>query len=301
MSNEIQLYTKLQDPIGAIKAIGQMFAKSCMFGCDRPEQGEVLAMICLAENKSPVAITRDYHIVEGKLSKKALAALADFRMAGGKHKWLSSGDVANADPAQHFAEIELTDKAGNTLRYKYSMADAKAENLLRPNSRWTKRPGNMLRARCISNGLGMLCPELYAGDDSESEPTQGPEIAMAPAVTSEPKRGDSVTVEIVPDLAVTQQPKRAIAVAPAAVVDIGAVAEPVGQPTPPAAAQPGTLPADLCAQVESAIGEHAIAAIDWMVKNGWLQKGQGVDHLAVGHARRIVKQREGFLRVINGK
>ena len=84
---EIQLYTKLNDPITAIEKLGLMFAKSGMFGCERTEQGQVLAMICLAEMKSPTAIVRDYHIIDGKLSKKSLAALADFRGAGGKHKW----------------------------------------------------------------------------------------------------------------------------------------------------------------------------------------------------------------------
>lgn len=88
---QIELYSKLQNPIEAIDRIGEMFAKSGMFGCEKVEQGKILALICLAEGKSPVAITTNYHIVEGKLSKKALAALADFRTSGGKHKWLASG------------------------------------------------------------------------------------------------------------------------------------------------------------------------------------------------------------------
>ena len=145
---EIQLYTKLNDPISAIEKLGLMFAKSGMFGCERTEQGQVLAMICLAEMKSPTAIVRDYHIIDGKLAKKSLAALADFRGAGGKHKWIQTGDeAANDADKEAIGEFEFQ---GNKLTVKFSMADAKKAMLIRPRSAWEKQPANMLRARTMS-------------------------------------------------------------------------------------------------------------------------------------------------------
>ena len=87
----IELYSRINNPIDAITSIGDFFAKSGMFGCEKVEQGRVLAMECLATNKPPSVIARTYHIMDGKLSKKALAALAEFRGIGGKHKWIKDG------------------------------------------------------------------------------------------------------------------------------------------------------------------------------------------------------------------
>jgi hypothetical protein len=43
----------MSDPMLAIKEMGQMFAASGMFGCTKVEQGQVLALACLIEGKSP--------------------------------------------------------------------------------------------------------------------------------------------------------------------------------------------------------------------------------------------------------
>lgn len=291
MSN-IELYSKLQNPIDAIHAIGQMFAKSGMFGCERAEQGEVLAMICLAEQKSPVAITRDYDIVEGKLRKKALAALADFRNGGGKHKWLASGDEPATRDEDRKATLQLTDKDGNTITYSYSIADARLEGLVRDKSRWVKRPGNMLRARCISNGLGMLCPELYAGDDGSGDEQErtAPTINLATTAPQDVKAEKAeAVVEVKAEVVAEPEPKPQ----PAAEKPFAA--------GPSYAAPTGTqLPEQLVRDVEAAIGEHAVAAVTWMIKEGWLASGQGLEFLTEARARRIIKQRDSFLRAVGG-
>lgn len=184
--DSIELYTKLQNPIEAIDRLGEMFAKSGMFGCSRVEQGKVLAMICLAEQKSPVHILRTFHIIDGQLSKKALASLAEFRKAGGRHKWILDGNDGLKATGQFTFE-------GNTVEVSYSIEDAKRQNLsMKPGSNWAKTPSNMLRARVITNAIAMLCPEIFAGDDSDNEPQ-----VAAPLTFAQPQEPRTVTATIV--------------------------------------------------------------------------------------------------------
>src|SRR5688572_28029678 len=118
MTQEIELYSKIQNPVEAIERIGSFLAKSGMFGCERTEQGMVLAMACMTERKSPLEIKRRFHLVGGELSMRADAMLADLRSRGGKHKVLSR----TADRAA----IELT-YDGQTQSFAFTWDEAKAE------------------------------------------------------------------------------------------------------------------------------------------------------------------------------
>jgi hypothetical protein len=165
---QIELYSKLNDPLAAVKQLGEVIARSQFAGCDRVEQGQFLALVCLSENKTPTEILRTFDIVEGKLRKKALAALAEFNAMGGKHKWISTGEGVFADENERFAEIELT-LGDAVLRTRFSIADAirggaKLKSQKGFDTVWAKNPANMLRARCISNGVAMLAPSIFAGD-----------------------------------------------------------------------------------------------------------------------------------------
>lgn len=319
MSNEIELYSKMANPIDAIDKIGEMFAKSGMFGCDRVEQGKILAMICLAEKKSPVAITRDFDIVEGKLRKKALAALADFRGMGGKHKWINSGDAPAANEEDWKASLWLKDRDGIEITYDYSMADARKEGLIKDKSRWVKRPGNMLRARCISNGLGMLCPELYAGDDDNESDAPSPTPLL-------PERKDS-TVTSAPPVSTPAKSER-----PDNVIDIQAtpthsettgsqttatvVAAPSAeaQTTAPTATAPepkkftsgdvkvgpdGRLTLETVQAIDALIPvELKVAADKWLKDHKYIINS--LEDMNVERARRLIEKTDAFLKHVGG-
>ncbi len=346
--------TQLQ--LDAIDRVGEWIAKSGIFNCDRAEQGKVIALICFSENRSFSEILRTHELVDGKWRKKAMAALAEFRAKGGKHEWVKTGDEfpTKTEPLQE-GILKLTPPDGKEVLYRYSMEDAQKEGLLRPGSRWTKRPGNMLRARCISNGIGMVMPEIYAGDDNgdaEAEPITGLTLSL-PAPTSEtaglalvsPKPG---LIELPPAKAPqsgqlpawicpcgqknaewasscgrcnTPKPgteaskpetdeqaeaKMGLASAPKAEEPPSPKPEPEkpkekqfskGPATRPAQT---TLPDALVQQVEEAIGEHGIAALKWLLKEGWLEKGQGMDRLTEARAKRIIAQKDSFIRSIQG-
>ncbi len=284
---EIELYSRLNDPLTAIDRLGEAFAKSGMFGCEKLEQGKVLAMICLAEGKSPVSISMNYDIVEGKLRKKALAALADFRTAGGKHKWIKSGDDANANEAEHYAELELTDKEGNKNVYRYSMADARKEGLIKDKSRWVKRPGNMLRARCISNGLGMLAPEIFAGEDEEPFSAVDPKPLFTASAAPVTAPAVDVTATVVAEPAKTEPTKQPATEKPAEKKPFTTA----DLKTEPAT---GRLSVDSLAAIETAIGEANMpAAITWLKQKQWIT--DSLSELSVDRAGRILNKPQEFL------
>jgi hypothetical protein len=150
-----------------VDRMGDWIARSTMFGCTRVEQGKILAMHCYVTGMSPVELLRIYDIIDGKLSKKSMAAAAEFRQKGGKYRWINQGDDGQEAAAEFTFE-------GQTLVVRYTIKDATRQGLVKPNSNWVKTPGNMLRARMMSNAIGMLAPEIYAGDEPSDAETPAP-------------------------------------------------------------------------------------------------------------------------------
>lgn len=176
---QIELYSKLNEPLDAIDRMGTWFASSGMFGCTKAEQGKVLALVCVTEQMSPVQVLEKYYVMgDGKLSKKAHGLLAAFLKMGGKHTWLKDG----TDGKSARLKLEMDGRA--TVECEYSMEDAKLEGLLGrgKGSAWDKRPRIMMRARCETEGIAMICPEIAVDDYADSEATQA-----APLLPPQPK------------------------------------------------------------------------------------------------------------------
>jgi len=284
---EIELYSKLQNPIDAIEKIGEFFSSSGMFGCEKREQGMVLAMACLAEKKSPLEIKRTYHLLGGELSMRSDAMLAQFRSAGGKHKVISR----TAD----LASVELTGKDGDKVAFSFSWQEAQKEPFIWSNSK--DRQGNqlpkknwatprartqMLWARVISDAVRTIAPEIVSGvytpeerdDDSGSAPSK-PLLAPLTVVASEP-------VTLVP------------ATETAPVAPVAAAAPAVFQATLTA---PGRLSVETVQALETAIGEaDAAAALEWLKKAGWIK--DNLSQLSVKRAQKILNNPQGFLATV---
>ena len=177
MRNEIQTYEKLND-LSSIQALGQAIAESGMFGCNKPEQGVIIALQCVAENKPPLEMAKNYHIIKGKLTKRADSMLADFRKSGGKWVWL---DLKNPTIQKALITFEDYDK----LEVEYSVDDAKSAGVYNSSkdSPWQKTPAAMLRARCVSETLRAIAPEIVTGVYTPEEAAQFDEVI----VESEPK------------------------------------------------------------------------------------------------------------------
>jgi len=152
--SQITAYDKINDANG-IELIGNAICRSGMFGCESKEAGIVFALQCIAENKPPLEMAKNYHLVKGKLTKRADAMLADFRRAGGKVIW---EDLKNEK-----VQIAIFDFEGSKINGSFSMDDAKRAGLVRAGSAWDKTPAAMLRARCISETLRAIAPEIVQG------------------------------------------------------------------------------------------------------------------------------------------
>lgn len=279
MKNEIELYSRIVNPMDAIAQVGTFFAKSGMFGCERVEQGMVLAMECLATNKPPSVIARTYHIMDGKLSKKALAALAEFRAAGGKHKWIRTGEEAVAKEDERAAELELV-MDGNTIRHSFSIADARRMGLsFKPGSGWAKAAGNMLRARCITNAVAMLAPEIFAGDVEDDTPQSVAPLLVEPA-------SESIDVETVPTTEAADPSKPTDSVPSSS--------------TP--AGESGKLPNETQQAVINAIGANNLVALvrylRTSVTHRWLADDQDLDDLTPKQAQILISQSANVIRRI---
>ena len=295
MSEALALYDKISDPVEAIQKMGAMFARSGMFACAKDESGMMLAMICLCERKSPTDIMRTYDIVDGKLRKKAMGALAEFRAKGGKVKWLKTGDEPVTKEDDREAKAEFTFE-GQSITVAFTLAQARLQGLVREKSNWVKTPANMLRARVVSNAVGMLCPEIYSGDVDEVEST--PQTLVMPtaqtltvtsAPVAPPAKVEIKTVEVEVVKESKLEPK----------ADETALAEAGLAPAQTAA--PGELSEELTGKVQDIIGANAPLAIAWFRKQNYLAEGQGIQHLKEAQAMKIINQAAAFLRAIGAK
>ena len=149
------------DPVCAAKQIGEWFAKSGMFGCKSVEQGQVLALACIAERKNPIQILREYHMIDGRLSMRADAMLAGFRQGGGKYKVLAR----TADKAAIEMSVD-----GNTEKFSLTWDEAKHEPFvsgrdgkLKTNWATPRARMQMLWARVVSDAVRTMMPEVVAG------------------------------------------------------------------------------------------------------------------------------------------
>lgn len=151
------LVARAVDPIAALDKLGTWFGRSGFFGCDRLEAGAVVALTCVTEGLSPAEFARIYHVVGGKMVKRAEAAFADFRARGGRLRWTEDGSDGKAAAAVFTFD-------GKEVPFRYSMEDATRAGLVKAGSGWTTRPANMLRAAVIRNGVRMVAPEVFGGE-----------------------------------------------------------------------------------------------------------------------------------------
>ena len=203
MSN-LMLYEELakQDAMSAIVKLGEVFARSGMFGITKPEQGHVMAMTCIIENMTPVEFFRRYHVIEGKLAMKADAMLARFQELGGRVSWLEFGKKACRARWSY---------CGNDIIVDFTIADAAQAGLCGPDGtrkpgqdkdgNWQKYPDAMLRARCVSKAIRMLAPQVNAGmyTPEEEEDNDRQRVGPLPPRQAPPEEPKEVGAMVIGD------------------------------------------------------------------------------------------------------
>ena len=64
--------------------VGKLLAQTGMFGTNNPAEGFVIAAMCHQSGMTFIEYEQTYHLIKGKVSKRADAIQADFQRAGGK-------------------------------------------------------------------------------------------------------------------------------------------------------------------------------------------------------------------------
>lgn len=287
--------------IDAIDKLGEWFTTSGLFGVNNEQAGKLVALTCVTEGLTPTEFARTYHIVEGKIQKKAMAAFAEFRRRGGKVRWIETGDTGEKSVAEFTFE-------GQSVTLGFSMDDARRAELVKPRSNWVKSPGNMLRARVVSNALGMLCPEIFAGEYDDDAPAAGPALNLgaqtaqpAPA-NAGPKPANVTEARTVTPAAGPHAPAPEVREAKVAVVTTPPPpvsqpdAPPVRSTSQPAVISAGSLPVELQTELLVAIGgeKYIAQATAQAVRMAFIRQGQSLEDLPEAKAREIIARAPKF-------
>ena len=152
MANE--LTTTKEYSVQEIAQIGQIFAKSGMYGIKSPEMAMTLMFQAQAEGIHPCKAMQEYHVINGKPSLSSQAMLARFQLAGGTAKWIKRTAAE--------ATLYVSHKQGGELEVTWNIDRAKRAGLL-GNPSWTKYPEAMLSARCISEAIRAVFPACLGG------------------------------------------------------------------------------------------------------------------------------------------
>ncbi len=292
---------RISDPVTAVEKMGDWFARSGMFGCEKPEQGMILALAAICERKSPLEIADTYHLVGGQLTMKSRAQLAKYRQRGGKVKWIKSNDnVCDADWTFE----------GETTRVGFTRKEAESMGLIRKGSGWEKAPAEMLRARCTTRAITMLCPEILVGGGIEDEAP-----APAPAQNPIPRSAENTTAALPED---PKPKKRAKKVEK----------DPEPAPETPEPAKSDNTPSvdENAADVKADQMEKAATAIEegverlisveeikaimdlcadceveadaWLLGKEWIKKSGELKTMTAANAKRILNSPEKFVRAV---
>ena len=165
-----------------MERLADAIAKSNLFGIRTKEQALVLMAIAQAEGRHPALAARDFDIIQGRPAKKSEAMLRDFlEGGGGKVQWHNLNDT--------IADATFSHPQGGSVRVVWDMERAKRAGL-GGKDMWQKYPRQMLRSRCVSEGVRTIWPSATSGmyvpeeaatiDGTLADSTPAPEVTTPP-------------------------------------------------------------------------------------------------------------------------
>ena len=152
MSNDSKVITMV--PYQDIQRMAQAIAHSKLFGVKDQHQVLALMLVAQAEGLHPAIVARDYDIINGKPAKKAEAMLRSFMQAGGSVEWHQLDDTK--------ADATFSHPQGGKIRISWDMDRVKQAEISN-QAMYKKYPRQMLRSRCISEGVRTVCPMATSG------------------------------------------------------------------------------------------------------------------------------------------
>lgn len=163
-------------PLADVQQMAAVVAKSKLFGTKTEDEAMALMLLAQAEGMHPMRAVQQYHIIQGRPAMKSEAILARFQAAGGVVRWL----VSDADEAK----ATFTTAAREEITVHWTMDRAKAAGLAGKDN-WKSYAPQMLRARCIAEGVRAVAPGCILGLAAVEEvedvtPTPATVIATEP-------------------------------------------------------------------------------------------------------------------------
>lgn len=137
-----------------MKELAAAIAKSGMFGMKTADQALVLMAISQAEGRHPALAARDYDVIDGKPSKKAEAMMRDFLDAGGRVEWHALTDTV--------ADATFSHPTGGAARISWDTKRVEMAGLA-GKANHKRYPRQMLRSRCVSEGVRTVYPMATSG------------------------------------------------------------------------------------------------------------------------------------------
>lgn len=176
-----------------MERLAESIAKSQLFGMKTKEQALALMMVSQAEGRHPALAARDYDIISGRPSKKAEAMLRDFLEASGKVEWHKLDDTV--------ADATFSHPSGGVVRITWDHERVKTAGISN-GAMYKKYPRQMLRSRCVSEGVRTVCPAATSGmyvpeEVADFEPRGQVTVvpSSAPALTPPPAPKTMLTPE----------------------------------------------------------------------------------------------------------
>lgn len=161
-------------PFDDIVRMGNVMAHSKLFGIQSEQQAIALMLLCQSENLHPATAMRDYHLIQGRPALKADAMLARFQAAGGKVKWGRYEDDGVSGTFTH--------PSGDSITIEWTPQRVSKARI--SNEMHSKYPRQMLKARCISEGIRAIYPGVLSGLYSPEEVLDMDKPADPPASVS---------------------------------------------------------------------------------------------------------------------
>ena len=142
--------------LGDVERMGDVWARSRMFGFKNTEEAVALMLMAQAEGNHPAKAAQEYHVIQGRPALKADAMLARFQAAGGVVEWEK---VTDEVVSAYFSHPTACPKP---VLVDWTMERAKTARLTGKDN-WSKYPRQMLKARVISEGVRMTFPGVTVG------------------------------------------------------------------------------------------------------------------------------------------
>jgi hypothetical protein len=141
-------------PFNDIERMAKAISSSSLFGVKTVDQAIALMLVAQAEGMHPAIAATHYHVINGRPTLKADAMLSRFQAAGGTVNWKTYTDAEVTGTFSH--------PAGGRVDITWTVAQAQTAGLTK-NPTWRQYPRQMLRSRCISEGIRTVYPGVTVG------------------------------------------------------------------------------------------------------------------------------------------